>query len=105
MQQKLVKVGWYEQFEAKRVIIRQGHKADNFYLILSGTAIVTVLDVDPKTGQSFSKTVAFLGKGNSFGVSRENYILKISVTLINFLNIFIGIGFNAWWNKKRNSYM
>ena len=24
-------------FEAKRVIIRQGHTADNFYFILSGT--------------------------------------------------------------------
>ncbi len=25
-----------DQFEAGRVIIRQGHKADNFYLIVSG---------------------------------------------------------------------
>lgn len=27
----------YFSFAAKRMIIRQGHKADNFYLILSGT--------------------------------------------------------------------
>ncbi|XP_013389746.1 uncharacterized protein LOC106158359, partial [Lingula anatina] len=36
MQLSLVKVGFYEHFEAKRVIIRQGHTADNFYFIASG---------------------------------------------------------------------
>ena len=28
---------FHYRFEAKRVIIRQGHKAENFYFILSGT--------------------------------------------------------------------
>ncbi|XP_050416967.1 cyclic nucleotide-binding domain-containing protein 2 isoform X2 [Patella vulgata] len=67
MQKSIVKVGWYEFFESKRVIIRQGHLADNFYLILAGTAIVTVLDRDVKTGDVYSRTVALLKKGNSFG--------------------------------------
>ncbi|XP_074650096.1 uncharacterized protein LOC141905196 isoform X2 [Tubulanus polymorphus] len=67
MQQSLVRRGWYEHFEAKRVIIRQGHYADNFYFILSGTAVVTILTTNPKTGESFQNTVAFLKKGNSFG--------------------------------------
>ncbi|XP_048589561.1 uncharacterized protein LOC5509533 isoform X4 [Nematostella vectensis] len=67
MQQQLVKVGWYESFEAKRVIIRQGHPAENFYFILSGTALVTLLFVDPVTGEQRSNTVAVLGKGSSFG--------------------------------------
>ncbi|EDO37972.1 predicted protein, partial [Nematostella vectensis] len=67
MQQQPVKVGWYESFEAKRVIIRQGHPAENFYFILSGTALVTLLFVDPVTGEQRSNTVAVLGKGSSFG--------------------------------------
>ncbi|XP_059166002.1 cyclic nucleotide-binding domain-containing protein 2-like, partial [Physella acuta] len=67
MQESLVRVGWYEHFESKRVIIRQGHMADNFYFILSGTAIVIVLDTDKQTGEQTARTVAFLGKGKSFG--------------------------------------
>jgi len=67
MQKRLVSVGWYERFEAKRVIIRQGHKAENFYFILSGTALVTLLVNDPVTGEQRNTTVAVLGKGSSFG--------------------------------------
>ncbi|KAH9523209.1 hypothetical protein Btru_066107 [Bulinus truncatus] len=67
MQESLVRVGWYENFEAKRVIIRQGHTADNFYFILSGTAAVVVLESDKQTGEQVPRTAAFLGKGKSFG--------------------------------------
>ncbi|ESO86786.1 hypothetical protein LOTGIDRAFT_235194 [Lottia gigantea] len=48
MQTALLQVGWYERFEAGRVIIRQGHRADRFYLILSGQAVVTILETRPK---------------------------------------------------------
>nr|XP_058971486.1 cyclic nucleotide-binding domain-containing protein 2-like isoform X1 [Pocillopora verrucosa] len=67
MQRRLVSVGWYERFEAKRVIIRQGHKAENFYFILSGTALVTLLVNDAKSREQRNTTVAVLGKGSSFG--------------------------------------
>ncbi|KXJ10672.1 Cyclic nucleotide-binding domain-containing protein 2 [Exaiptasia diaphana] len=67
MQRRLVSVGWYESFEAKRVIIRQGHRAENFYFILSGTALVTLLVNDLATGEERTTTVAVLGKGCSFG--------------------------------------
>jgi len=67
MQRRLVSVGWYERFETKRVIIRQGHKAENFYFILSGTAVVTLLINDAKTKEERDTTVAVLGKGSSFG--------------------------------------
>ena len=30
-----------KRFEPKRIIIRQGHQAQNFYFILSGTALIT----------------------------------------------------------------
>ena len=33
----LIQFNLHFRFEAKRVIIRQGHKAENFYFILSGT--------------------------------------------------------------------
>ncbi|KAK0064603.1 cyclic nucleotide-binding domain-containing protein 2-like isoform X3 [Biomphalaria pfeifferi] len=67
MQESLVKVGWYENFEAKRVIIRQGHTAENFYFILSGTAAVVILESDKQTGEQVPRTAAFLGRGKSFG--------------------------------------
>ncbi|ESO93798.1 hypothetical protein LOTGIDRAFT_228568 [Lottia gigantea] len=67
MQKALVKVGWYEFFDAKRIVIREGHFSENFYLILSGSAVVTILDKDVKTGEVYSRTVALLKKGNSFG--------------------------------------
>ncbi|KAK6180869.1 hypothetical protein SNE40_008844 [Patella caerulea] len=52
MQTSLVQVGWYEKFDPGRVIIRQGQRADNFYLILSGAAVVTILENKPKTKTS-----------------------------------------------------
>ncbi|GFR60613.1 cAMP-dependent protein kinase regulatory subunit [Elysia marginata] len=67
MQESLARVGRYEHFEAKRVIIRQGHLAENFYFILSGTAVVIILDTDKQTGEQTARTVTFLGKGKSFG--------------------------------------
>lgn len=37
MQKMLCKVGWYEGYNSKRVIVRQGHPPHAFYFILSGT--------------------------------------------------------------------
>ncbi|XP_077341126.1 cyclic nucleotide-binding domain-containing protein 2-like isoform X2 [Lithobates pipiens] len=74
VQENLAQVGWYECFGPGRVIIRQGHVAQNFYLILSGTAVVTKVSHSKKTGELFSKTVALLKKGKYFG---------------DFLNIFL----------------
>lgn len=62
-------------FGPGRVIIRQGHVAQNFYLILSGTAVVTKVSHSKKTGELFSKTVALLKKGKYFGVSSHLFIL------------------------------
>ncbi|XP_063807483.1 cyclic nucleotide-binding domain-containing protein 2-like isoform X2 [Pseudophryne corroboree] len=67
IQEKIAKVGWYECFGPGRVIIRQGHIAQNFYLILSGTAVVTKVSRNETTGEHFSKTVAFLKRGKYFG--------------------------------------
>ncbi|XP_033116114.1 cyclic nucleotide-binding domain-containing protein 2-like [Anneissia japonica] len=67
MQEKLVKVAWYESVPAKRVIIRQGHYAENFYFIISGSAVVTIMEQNHDTGEASLRTAAFLRKGSSFG--------------------------------------
>ena len=36
MQNSIVKVSLLQEFQAGRIIIRQNHKADNFYMIVSG---------------------------------------------------------------------
>lgn len=50
----------------KRIIIRQGQIADNFYFIISGKAVVTVMD--DKSGDTNGRIVAVLKHGACFGV-------------------------------------
>ncbi|XP_056417404.1 cyclic nucleotide-binding domain-containing protein 2-like isoform X2 [Hyla sarda] len=102
IQEKIAKVGWYECFGPGRVIIRQGHVAQNFYLILSGTTVVTKVSRSKKTGEHFSKTVAFLKKGKYFGdvailtntkrnatVVCHDSVSLLAITRQDFLNIFL----------------
>ncbi|XP_073518160.1 uncharacterized protein [Phyllobates terribilis] len=102
IQEKIAKVGWYECFGPGRVIIRQGHVAQNFYLILSGMAVVTKVSRSEKTGEHFSKTVAFLKKGKYFGdvailtntkrnatVVCHDSVSLLAITRQDFLNIFL----------------
>ncbi|KAK3611132.1 hypothetical protein CHS0354_014877 [Potamilus streckersoni] len=104
MQRSLVRVARYERFEAKRVIIRQGHTADNFYFILSGTAVVTILETDKQTGDQIVRTVALLKKGNSFGelalmhgarrsatVTCKNDVELLAVGREDFIDIFMHV--------------
>lgn len=39
IQRSIAKVCHLDKYETGRVIIRQGHKADNFYFIISGISI------------------------------------------------------------------
>ncbi len=39
MQNSIVKVSLLQEFQAGRIIIRQNHKADNFYMIVSGISL------------------------------------------------------------------
>ncbi|CAL1531380.1 unnamed protein product [Lymnaea stagnalis] len=63
IQESMIKVCTYEKFEPGRVIIRQGHRAENFYFIISGCAVVTEMD----SSGNHVHTTNVLGKGNSFG--------------------------------------
>ncbi|KAL3880524.1 hypothetical protein ACJMK2_032758 [Sinanodonta woodiana] len=70
-QEKLCMVAWYQIIEAKKTIIKQGHDAESFYLILSGNAFMKKITKDEKTKELKVHTVARLGKGQSFGFSWE----------------------------------
>ncbi|OWF34659.1 uncharacterized protein LOC110443900 [Mizuhopecten yessoensis] len=63
MQKLIAQRGWLESYDSKRVIVREGHIARGFYFILTGAAVVSMLDT--KTKQA--KTVLFLNRGDSFG--------------------------------------
>ncbi|KAI8797654.1 hypothetical protein BgiBS90_002831 [Biomphalaria glabrata] len=63
MQNDVCKVGLYLEYEEKRVIIGECHRAHYFYIILSGTVVVTVFD--ESTGSS--STLVTLERGMSFG--------------------------------------
>ncbi|CAF1532669.1 unnamed protein product, partial [Didymodactylos carnosus] len=41
LQDTLLQNAWYECYEQRRTIVRQGERADCFYMILSGVAIPT----------------------------------------------------------------
>ncbi|XP_044856838.1 cGMP-dependent protein kinase-like [Mauremys mutica] len=102
IQEKLAQMGWYECFGPGRVVIRQGHIPQNFYLILSGTAVVTKVAVNRQTGELYAKTVAFLKKGKYFGdvailtgarrnatVVCHDTVSLLAVSRQEFLNIFL----------------
>ncbi|XP_076469472.1 uncharacterized protein LOC143299864 [Babylonia areolata] len=63
MQRNLAQFGEFQCFEAKRRILRQGHPADGFYVILYGNVIVAVKNEE--TG--FAKIVVELPRGETFG--------------------------------------
>ncbi|KAK7110991.1 cyclic nucleotide-binding domain-containing protein 2-like isoform X2 [Littorina saxatilis] len=102
MQEKLAKVAWYEVVPPKRTIIRQGHYAENFYFILSGRAVVTILIRDPKTNESQVRTANFMRKGTSFGelallhhsrrtatVTSQDTVQLLSIGREDFFDIFM----------------
>ncbi|XP_033742463.1 uncharacterized protein LOC117328939 isoform X2 [Pecten maximus] len=66
-QEKLCKVAWYQTIGPKKAILRQGHKAESFYFILSGVAYVKKMIYDEKTKETRVNTMARLTKGMSFG--------------------------------------
>jgi len=101
MQEEITKVAWLDQFEPKRIIIRQGHQAQNFYFILSGTALITKNRLN-SYNEAYVETVSILKRGKTFGelailrnekrtynvVSHTN-ILLLTVCKKDFLKIFI----------------
>eukprot|EP00794_Sanderia_malayensis_P008979 gene8979-9937_t len=101
MQKKLIKVGWYEGHSSQRVILRQGHPPQAFYFVLSGSAVVKIVDRQ----QNVARTIVFLKRGDSFGelallhdtrrqstvISREQIEL-LCISKEDFIDIFMAAG-------------
>ncbi|CAF4847330.1 unnamed protein product [Rotaria socialis] len=66
-QYSIARVGRLEEFEMGRVILREGHRAEKFYLIIDGITDVYKLLENPVTKMSSSRLVAVLKKGSAFG--------------------------------------
>ncbi|KAH9577898.1 Serine/threonine-protein kinase, variant 3 [Schistosoma haematobium] len=82
MQKAIIEKAWYEKYEARRMIIRQGQPPLNFYFIISGSVVVSVSRKDKQTGEPYEETVAFLKAGQSFGELALIYGGKRSATII-----------------------
>ncbi|XP_067938792.1 cyclic nucleotide-binding domain-containing protein 2-like isoform X2 [Watersipora subatra] len=63
MQIEMCRVGWYQRVESKRVIVKEGQEAFNFYFILSGTVVITEWNELMKC----SETKCILQRGMNFG--------------------------------------
>lgn len=61
-------IGSY-RFEPRRIVLKEGHVASGFYIVLSGTCLVNQKETDPRNGETFVRTITQLTSGESFGVS------------------------------------
>ncbi|XP_039770952.1 cyclic nucleotide-binding domain-containing protein 2-like [Ornithorhynchus anatinus] len=105
IQEKLAKLGSYECFGPGRVIARQGQVPQNFYLILSGTAVVRHTSLNTTTGELWAQTSDILKAGKCFGdvailtqarrkatVVCHDTVSLLAVSRQDFLNIFLNKG-------------
>ncbi|KAK2192128.1 hypothetical protein NP493_38g06019 [Ridgeia piscesae] len=86
MQEKLGRVAWYEEVAAKRLILREGHHAENFYFILSGQALVKKI-VKDKRGRLTMNVMGRLSKGESFGEIALLYRLRRTASVESVSNM------------------
>ncbi|CAF1289618.1 unnamed protein product [Rotaria sp. Silwood1] len=63
LQNKILQEAWYECYPEQRTIVRQGDRPACFYIILSGSAIITYRRV----ADSHIETLAILHRGSTFG--------------------------------------
>ncbi|KAK3600046.1 hypothetical protein CHS0354_012738 [Potamilus streckersoni] len=68
VQIQLAKCMEYDSYEARRMILKQGHRPEAFYIILSGSVLANIQDTSPTTGKTFVRTVHEMSAGDTFGV-------------------------------------
>ena len=66
IQKSFIKYGYFEEFEPARMILKEGHFASYYYLIVSGNVMVTLVSNDKITGEIKSRPISFLKRGNNF---------------------------------------
>ncbi|XP_067022888.1 cyclic nucleotide-binding domain-containing protein 2-like [Acropora muricata] len=67
LKRELAKVLFYDKFERGRVVIKQGHDANSFYFILSGSVIVERMEEDKSTGEQHKQLMGEMEEGDAFG--------------------------------------
>ncbi|KAL5252267.1 hypothetical protein ACHWQZ_G015144 [Mnemiopsis leidyi] len=67
MQERMCRKAHYLKFDASRIILRQGDRAEWFYYVLSGTTAVSILDENKTTGSVNLRNVGYLKRGTAFG--------------------------------------
>ncbi|XP_060581847.1 uncharacterized protein LOC132738374 [Ruditapes philippinarum] len=67
VQFELARCMTYQSYEARRVVLKLGHRPEAFYIVLSGFVFANVKEVCPSTGKTFMKTVKEMGPGDTFG--------------------------------------
>ena len=66
MQRQIARLGIYQEFEPGRVIIRQGHKPHNYYIVVAGAALVIIASKSSSDDLSY-KPIVTLKAGDAFG--------------------------------------
>ncbi|XP_071129628.1 cyclic nucleotide-binding domain-containing protein 2-like isoform X5 [Mytilus edulis] len=114
MQERLCRVGWYETYEPRRAIVRQGHLPHSFYFILSGVIIVTQYDEE----RGCTKFLVCLGRGMAFGelavitnsrrqatCSTRTTTELLCISAKDFVEIFMSGGIHGFRNPEQESFM
>ncbi|CAF0938097.1 unnamed protein product [Adineta ricciae] len=94
LQNQILHEAWYECYAEQRTVIRQGDRAACFYMILSGTAMITY----KRATDNHTQTLAVLERGCTFGDFKAIYMandrycssedLKFLKTNVSFLRGF-----------------
>lgn len=64
MQRKIAQLSFYQEFEPSRVIVRQGHKSLYYYIVLSGSAVISTATAG---FQSKNQLCENLKRGDCYG--------------------------------------
>ncbi|CAF4538264.1 unnamed protein product [Rotaria sp. Silwood1] len=98
LQDQLLQLAWYECYPEQRTIVRQGERAANFYIILSGSAIPTykratdgnieTLDV-LKRGCTFGEKGLMMDSTQNFTVVSKTKIELLVIWKDDFKSIFM----------------
>ncbi|KAL3877149.1 hypothetical protein ACJMK2_034898 [Sinanodonta woodiana] len=114
MQSSLCQVGWYEAYEPKRVIVRQGQPPHAFYFILSGSVIVTTFDstagekrflVSLHRGMSFGELAVITRSKRQATVSTSTAAEFLCISAKDFEDIFMAGGIKSVTDPDHNSFI
>ncbi|XP_067672028.1 uncharacterized protein [Haliotis asinina] len=112
MQHKLCTVGWYEAYEPKRAIVREGHPPHSFYFLLSGTVLVTAFEngvartlVSLRTGMSFGELAVITRSRRQATVSTHTPTELLCISAKDFEDIFMAGGMQNLNDPDHNSFI